>query len=291
MRPTRSRPPAFTLVELLVVIGIIGVLLAVLVPALAHARGLAGRTVCASNLRQIGLLIHAYASDNRGEIPVVYGGVDVDGRPAEPRVRPAAYLGTIVNNRGGVKLLVAPPVGMAQQAYTNSASVFLCPNGGSVLEPWGGDPNEFGYHPGWGPLPPDSATRGASYVYCYVPPGGDWYPNWSSRLGPGPAWSSRPPRWERGKFAGLERHRVSRPRAEATAVMYEVTLASGWRLTEQYRMPPWKGFHNYDGNVLFLDGHVACYRSADLHEVLKRGRFEDEPTAMLKALDRGVGLR
>jgi prepilin-type N-terminal cleavage/methylation domain-containing protein len=62
-------PRAFTLVELLVVIAIIVLLLAVLLPALQQARAAGKLAVCASNLRQIGTAIQAYAVDSGGFIP------------------------------------------------------------------------------------------------------------------------------------------------------------------------------------------------------------------------------
>ena len=61
---------AFTLVELLVVISVIGLLMGILVPVLGKARGVANRTYCMANLRQIGVAIRSYLDDNRDIFPL-----------------------------------------------------------------------------------------------------------------------------------------------------------------------------------------------------------------------------
>jgi prepilin-type N-terminal cleavage/methylation domain-containing protein/prepilin-type processing-associated H-X9-DG protein len=68
MSHAKSRT-AFTLVELLVVIGIIAILAGLLLPALSRAREAGNRTKCMANLRSIGQALTIYARDNRNEYP------------------------------------------------------------------------------------------------------------------------------------------------------------------------------------------------------------------------------
>ena len=63
------RQSKFTLIELLVVISIIAILAALLLPALSKAKGMAWEAACASNLKQICLGLHIYASDFNDNIP------------------------------------------------------------------------------------------------------------------------------------------------------------------------------------------------------------------------------
>src|ERR1041384_3278762 len=69
MRKRSHHPCAFTLVELLVVIGIIAVLISILLPTLNQAREKARAVQCLSNERQIAMAVIAFANENFGLMP------------------------------------------------------------------------------------------------------------------------------------------------------------------------------------------------------------------------------
>ena len=110
-----------TLLEVLVVIGIIGLLLGVLVPGLNHSRRMAKQTACLAGLQQIGLGICAYAMENKGHIP--YGQQPITGN-ARSFYTINGQTTSIISNLNGKHV----GLGLLLKSHLlNSAESLFCP--------------------------------------------------------------------------------------------------------------------------------------------------------------------
>jgi prepilin-type N-terminal cleavage/methylation domain-containing protein len=137
--PSRRPREAFTLVELLVVIGIIALLVGILLPALNKARKAANETQCMSNIRQLCLAMNLYTDANQGFIP----GDGGDGSQSVPVTECDASNGATAYLTWDdpslwwnalPPMLSLPAYNDMQLANTvpgpNSKSVFVCPTAG-----------------------------------------------------------------------------------------------------------------------------------------------------------------
>ncbi len=122
MNHLRSKLPrpnsAFTLIELLTVIAIIGILAAIIIPTVGKVRQSAKSTQCLSNLRQIGMAFNLYPSDNKGRFPRT----GLNPRPTDPSRKDALWYSAIT-----------PYIQNSAIAATNA--VYRCPSEEAQVDP------------------------------------------------------------------------------------------------------------------------------------------------------------
>jgi prepilin-type N-terminal cleavage/methylation domain-containing protein/prepilin-type processing-associated H-X9-DG protein len=141
----RSASHGFTLIELLVVIAIIGVLIALLLPAVQAAREAARRAQCVNNLKQLGIALHNY-HDTQGAFPLGrcvvpapppgFGTFDFSYSPFA-KILPYIEQGTVSSSLNFNLAYLSPA---NSTAYSTTMNVLVCPSDSATRVPnnWGG---------------------------------------------------------------------------------------------------------------------------------------------------------
>ena len=249
MRPgniQRNRS-GFTLVELLVVIGIIAVLLSILLPTVAGARSSARQTQCMNNLRQWGQAFHMYASQYRGTLPMDGGDGDKPTAPIGKWEDASLWINAIppmVASKAYVQLQDDDTSGLRRLAIEGDNSLFVCPDTSNAIGIPGKDTIDAGgYFMMWGLTPTGVPQQRRTFITYAI--------NSKMNSGKPVKITSLRPAANVVLMAEKRMRPLEIPEADINANKNLGRVKGDWQR--------FAGRHKKGGYLLFADGHITYY--------------------------------